>query len=262
VPEMPGTRMRLHYEVSGAGIPLVFLHGMGGSIRQVTKVYRPLDGVLLVVPDQQGHGQSDADWSTYSFDTLADDVIRLADHLGIQKFFLAGISMGAAVSANIAIRYGERVRGMLLIRNAWTDKPMGHKVQKLFSACAESLKANSLAAFKATPEYAAISGGSEYTRQAFTGMFDDEASVRHYQKFMILPQTSPFCDTALLARIRQPVTVLANRNDLVHPFEYGKYYQRNIPGAAFYEIADKDTDVAAHNAAINRHLEETLGYRG
>ena len=254
--------MRLHYEVSGAGVPLVFLHGLGGSIQQITKVYRPVDGVMLVTPDQQGHGQSDADWGSYGFDTLADDVIWLMDHLGIQKFFLAGISMGAAVSANIAIRYGECVRGMLLIRNAWTQRPMEQKVQKLFFACAECLKINSLTAFIATPEYAALSGVSEYTRQAFTGMFDDEASVRHYQKFLILPRTSPFGDTALLSRIRQQVTILANRNDLVHPFEYGEYYQKNIPGAVLHEIADKDTDLAAHNAAINRHLGEMLGYRG
>ena len=262
MPDMQSGSIRLHYETSGDGTPLFFLHGMGGSITQIAKVFRPIDGVLLITPDQQGHGQSEADWSGYGFDRLADDIVRLADHLGIQKFFLAGISMGAAVSANIAIRYGDRVESMLLIRCAWTDRPMDEKVQRLYASLAECLKVNSISAFKETAEYAAIANGSEYTRNAFTGMFDDEASVRNYQKFLILPKASPFHDSALLSRYRQQVTILANRNDLVHPFAYGGYYQRNLPNAVLHEIVDKSKDAAAHNASINQYLGKMLGNRG
>ena len=96
--------LMLEYEVSGSGTPLVFLHGMGGSVQQIRDTYNAIDGVQLITLNQQGHGHSDVDWEGYSFDRLGDDVAALLDHLGIAQAYFAGISMGAAVSLNTAVR--------------------------------------------------------------------------------------------------------------------------------------------------------------
>ena len=111
--------IRLEYEVSGQGRPLVFLHGLGGnagvqnngfpgnsgSIRQIQGVCQPIAGVRLICPNQQGHGGSGADWERFGFDRLAEDVIGLLDHLKLEKAAFAGISMGAAVCLNLAVRF-------------------------------------------------------------------------------------------------------------------------------------------------------------
>ena len=64
-----------------------------------------LEGVCLIHLNQQGHGESEACWEKFDFDHLADDVCDLMDRLEIKKAYFAGISMGAAVCLNLAVRY-------------------------------------------------------------------------------------------------------------------------------------------------------------
>ena len=71
--------VRLEYRTEGEGKPLVFLHGLGGGIGQILSVYQPIDGVKLITLNQQGHGDSGADWDSFGFDRLAEDVIGLLD---------------------------------------------------------------------------------------------------------------------------------------------------------------------------------------
>ena len=97
--------IHLEYEVTGQGSPLVFLHGLGGSIQQIHGVYTLVPGVKLICLNQQGHGNSGADWESFGFDRLGEDVIALLDHLHLNKAAFAGISMGAAVCLNIALLY-------------------------------------------------------------------------------------------------------------------------------------------------------------
>ncbi|QHQ61555.1 alpha/beta fold hydrolase [Anaerocolumna sedimenticola] len=250
--------IRLHYEIMGEGIPFIFLHGLGGSIEQIRNIYVQIKGVKLIMPDQQGHGESEVNWENFNFQTLADDVIALVNYLKIEKFYLAGISMGAAISIAIAVSNPEKVSGLLLIRNAWTHKPMETKIQELFAECTICLKNRSLSDFKKTKSYRYISGISRYTTQAFCGYFTDEASVRNYRKFLILPGLSPIEDSSVLSKINIPTIILANQDDLVHPFEYGIYYQKCISGAKLYEIVNKDMDAAAHKAAVNQYILELL----
>ena len=63
--------------------------------------------------------------------TLADDLIGLLDHLGIEQAVIGGISLGAAVAVNVALRYPERVLGLVLSRPAWIDGPLPENVALL-----------------------------------------------------------------------------------------------------------------------------------
>lgn len=258
MPDFVHNNIRLHYETEGDGIPFIFLHGLGGDLEQIRNLYQPVEGVRLILPDQQGHGTSEVNWSAYHFQTLADDVIALADHLKIDKFYLAGISMGAAVSINIAVRYPERLRGLLLIRNAWTDKPMGAGIQELFRECARCLKDRSISDFRKTGAYSLIFALSDYTAKTFCRYFEEDASLRNYQKFLILPGLAPIEASSDLSGVRVPVIILANHQDPVHPFAYGCYYQKHIAGAKLYEIVSKDEDESRHKAAVNRYILELL----
>lgn len=81
---------------------VVFVHGAGGSnvvwFRQLREFKKQFN-VLLV--DLRGHGKSkpviQEEDAEYSFDEVALDVIRIMDHLKIQKAHLVGISLGCVV---------------------------------------------------------------------------------------------------------------------------------------------------------------------
>jgi pimeloyl-ACP methyl ester carboxylesterase len=63
--------------------------------------------------------------AAFTFDGLADDVAALLDALNLTQPVLAvGISMGAGIALNLALRYRARIAALALVRPAWLDQPM------------------------------------------------------------------------------------------------------------------------------------------
>lgn len=246
--------LTLEYEVCGSGEPFLFLHGMGGSVEQIRAVYPPLAGVQLINLNQQGHGNSEADWEHLHFDRMAEDVGALMRHLDIQQATLAGISMGAAVSLNFAVRYPEKVKKLLLIRNAWTEQPMSSEVQRAYYDLGLALKEGNIERFYASEGWKIVCSASNYTQNAFTSTFHDPPCLRFWQKYLILPKTAPIKGLEELVHLTMPVTILACRNDLCHPYEYGERLAAHIAHAVFQEIPDKDTDAAAQKICIQQAI--------
>lgn len=246
--------LELEYEDKGTGIPLIFLHGMGGSIEQIRNLYEPLKNVRIIVPNQEGHGNSEANWELYDFNQLADDMIALLQHLSIDKAYFAGISMGAAVCLNIAVRYADKVKGLMLIRNAWTNKPMSKKVQLAYKDMGKCLKKGGEEAFKKTEGFEIVNVESNYTKNAFSSPFTDPSCLKYWEKYLILPSKVPVQSEDDLKKISIPTTIIANHNDLCHPFEYGEYLYGMIKNSRFVEIPDKDSDKILHNQMINREI--------
>jgi pimeloyl-ACP methyl ester carboxylesterase len=117
--EVAGPAGILHVEEGGSGgLPVVFVHGLGGRGAQwghQVAHLRPERRVLAL--DLRGHGgSSPAADGAYGVADLAADVTAVADELGLERFVLAGHSLGATVAAEVARREGvERVAGLLLV---------------------------------------------------------------------------------------------------------------------------------------------------
>jgi pimeloyl-ACP methyl ester carboxylesterase len=110
----------IHYLDQGAGPVVVLIHSMASNIRHSwvdTGWVESLSSTYRVVAmDCRGHGLSakSDDPDFYTADKMADDAVRLLDHLGIARVLVAGYSMGACVALNMAVRYGERVRAIVI----------------------------------------------------------------------------------------------------------------------------------------------------
>ncbi len=258
MPNFAHKGINYYYLDSGEGVPFFFLHGMGGSTQQIQNVYEHIPNVRLITMDMQGHGKSDVCWDDYGFDAMADDVIALMNHLSIESAHVGGISMGAAVSVNAALRYPKRIKSLCLIRTAWTHLPMHEEIQYHFQVCAYYLKQNDISGYMATKEYGQLKEKSAYTAQSFTGNFSEPASLTHYKKFQLLPSMAPFDNPLQLQNITVPCLLLSNRNDYVHPFEYGEYYASKIPHCQSFEIPDKDRDAVGHKDQLNQYLHDFL----
>lgn len=115
-----GVAIAYHTWGDGDGSWVILHHGFMSSAKinwEVTRVVAALtaDGHRVAALDARGHGQSDKplDPSAYSLERMADDVIELTDHLGLEQFDLVGYSMGALVSALVATR-DDRVDRLVL----------------------------------------------------------------------------------------------------------------------------------------------------
>jgi 3-oxoadipate enol-lactonase len=71
------------------------------------------DGRWVVAPDMRGHGASGRT-SGYSFDLMRDDVLALADALGMERFDLVGHSMGGSVAILVAEAAPQRLTRLVL----------------------------------------------------------------------------------------------------------------------------------------------------
>jgi len=108
--------------IAEAGVgqrPLLLVHGFTGAKEDFTGwLDRLADlGWHAVAPDLRGHGASSkpAAESAYSFESMADDLLRLADALGWGRFVLLGHSMGGMIAQFIARSAGARLAGLVLM---------------------------------------------------------------------------------------------------------------------------------------------------
>jgi len=105
-----------HVRVTGAGAPLVLIHGVGIDL----EIWEPLvprlqPGRRLIRYDMQGHGKSTKPPGPYRLDDFVAQLERLATALGLDRFDLAGFSMGGLVAEAFAARFPERVRRLALL---------------------------------------------------------------------------------------------------------------------------------------------------
>jgi pimeloyl-ACP methyl ester carboxylesterase len=110
----PGQRP-VGYEVRGAGAPIVLLHPFPfarGIWAGVADVLATRHRVIAV--DARGFGQTPLGASGYAIADLADDVIGLLDHLGVDRAAVLGMSMGGYTALACAIRHPTRVAALVL----------------------------------------------------------------------------------------------------------------------------------------------------
>ena len=107
---------RFAWRESGAGQPLVLLHGLGGSRLSWEPQLLALSAEQRVVAwDMPGYGGSSALAGDVTFTTLADAVVDFLDVLGCDAVHLAGISFGGMIAQYVAARYPSRIITLTLL---------------------------------------------------------------------------------------------------------------------------------------------------
>lgn len=104
--------VRIRYVERGAGTPLVLVHGFTGSIERSwvdTGVLPELERDYRVIAlDLRGHGKSDAPHQPAAYGPIAQDVIGLMDHLGVERAHIVGYSLGGIIALKLLTTHPER----------------------------------------------------------------------------------------------------------------------------------------------------------
>jgi len=112
--------VKIRYVIEGEGQPVVLIHGwmadssMWGRDKAGNTKLTAGNGLQLIALDCRGHGKSDKPYDPKMYGTeMAEDVIRLLDHLKIKKASLIGYSMGAFIAGKVAATHPERVLSVI-----------------------------------------------------------------------------------------------------------------------------------------------------
>jgi len=99
---------RLYYKDWGTGRPVVFIHGwpLDADMWEYQMPAVTDAGFRTVAYDRRGFGRSDQPWGGYDYDTFADDLKAVLDHLDLQDVALVGFSMGGGEIARYLSRHG------------------------------------------------------------------------------------------------------------------------------------------------------------
>jgi pimeloyl-ACP methyl ester carboxylesterase len=114
--------VQLYYEVHGSGEPILFVHGGGGSIAgswpsdYVTDLSRDF---RVILADSRGHGRTADGTGPLTYGRLTFDLVRLLDHLGIDRAHVVGHSMGAITGLHLLVDYPDRVRTVTMLAGAY-----------------------------------------------------------------------------------------------------------------------------------------------
>jgi pimeloyl-ACP methyl ester carboxylesterase len=122
--------VQIHYTEKGIGEPIVLIHGQGvssqiwvdaGVLQNLAADYR------VIAMDVRGHGMSGKPHDPKQYGReMALDVVRLLDHLGIQRAHIVGYSMGAQLTSLLLTLHPERFLTATLGggtgRFKWTDR--------------------------------------------------------------------------------------------------------------------------------------------
>ena len=107
--------LRMAYEETGKGIPIIFVHGFPLNHRLWEPQLSELKETMHVItPDLPGHGKSEARFGAYLMNLVADDINGFIDALGISvPVVVCGLSLGGYMLGQFYQKYGKRLSGLI-----------------------------------------------------------------------------------------------------------------------------------------------------
>ena len=107
--------LKIYYESHGEGKPLILIAGYACDVTLWSTILEPLaQRFRVLIFDNRGAGRTEAPEGAYTLETMADDVIKLAEHLELEHYAVLGHSMGGCIAQYVAYKQPERVSNLVL----------------------------------------------------------------------------------------------------------------------------------------------------
>jgi 3-oxoadipate enol-lactonase len=208
---------------------LILIHAAMGSSRRLYKWVPILSPHFRVVrPDMRGHGQTEIPGpNQLSLTRLTQDVIELADHLGIDRFHLAGSSAGSIVAMRTAIDFPDRV---LTVAN-FASTPGLKRSNTQMDKWVAKIKAKG---FKAFLEETIDERFPNVQDKGFLKWFVEESSktdVELFSRFGPMMKEVDYTDE--LHRIKCPMLNVLPGHDPLGSKEQYEVYKKHVPHSEY-----------------------------
>ncbi len=253
--------LALHCEVHGSGPRvLLFMHG----ILLDTQMNRRLAGDLaergfrVVLLDLPGHGLSDKPRhaSAHRMDSYARLVLALMDELGLAEAAVGGVSLGANVALQVAVRAPERVVGLV------AEMPV---LEWAVPGAAMAFVPLLMGVHYAAPLVRLVAAGARRLPHTGIGVLDsvlttlklqpeEAAAVLHG---MLVGPIAPTYEER--HNLFVPTLVIGHKADVIHPFTDADHLARQLPDARLVQarsVVELRLSPERLTAEIDRFLDD------
>jgi len=149
--------VQLHYEETGSGTPVIFVHEFAGDHRAWETQMRHFgQRYRAIAYAARGYPPSDVpdDPAKYSQARAADDIAAVLDHLRIDKAHIVGLSMGGFATLHFGFRHAARARSLCVAGCGYgAEQGQRDKFRSEVAAVAAFLDENGIEAFAAKYAY-------------------------------------------------------------------------------------------------------------
>jgi 3-oxoadipate enol-lactonase len=249
----------LHHEADGpADAPVLVLGpSLGTDLGLFDAQVKDLaDRYRVIRYDLRGHGGSTVVPGPYGVADLADDVRQLLDHLGIDRFAYAGVSLGGAIGLQLAVTVPDRVTHLVVMASAarFPDPPS-------WKARAERVRAEGT-------EFLVPSRIGAWVTPGFAESHPEET-----ERLLTMLRSTPregyaaCCETIedfdvrdRLPEITAPTLVIAGADDPATPPDIVRGIADGIPDARFVVVPQASHLVSAEQPdAVSAEIRRFLG---
>ncbi len=209
--------------------------------------------------DQRGSGLSDRHVADISAAAWLGDLETVVDAAGLTRFALLGMSQGAAIAIEYAVRHPDRVSKLVLYGGYARGRRRRNDPREAEEADLQE-RAILFGWGRENPAFRQIFT-SQFIPDATREQMDDwdamqRVSTSAEHAAAILRTTSELDVTALLPRVRVPTLVVHSEADARVPFAEGRLLASSIPGARFLPLPSRGHVLLDSEPAFGIFFEE------
>lgn len=236
MPKIKVNDVNLYYESYGQGEPIIFVAGYSadhftwqGLIEHFSKNYQ------MIIFDNRGSGQSDIPDIPYTVTMMANDVIVLAEKLGLTSYHTVGSSMGGAIVQTLAHEYPERIK-TAVISNSFTEIDIKFAITS--KTWSELVKRNVPLAIRAEQSFSWVFSTNFLKQPGNREMLMEvtlassypmtEAGLRNQYHALVDFQSDGWAN-----KIKRPCLVIGSDEDIIASEKDTRHLAELIPGAQY-----------------------------
>ena len=221
----------IYWESLGTGTPLMMVAGLGGVATYWTPQAKSFSHEYrLILHDQRGTGRS-SQIPVRSIEQMADDAVAVMDAAGIERTLYLGHSTGGAIGVALALKYPERIAGLIINASTTHGDAYRHKLLGLRKTLLDMGRLDAYASYTTLLLYP-----HWYINQHHEALVADEA--RAVQSMGCAEAQASRLDAILnfdpreeLKHLCVPTLVMCARDDILTPLYFSEEYAALIPNA-------------------------------
>lgn len=227
----------IHYTDEGEGMPILMIHGYGGSIRNFDSITTLLKKDFRIIRvDLPGFGMSDlpadAGEGPALVKTYKDFMKFFVDSLHIDSMYVVGNSLGGWMTWEMALADTQRVKKIVLLNSA------GYEMDKIANDLMppSRIKVTKFIAKRGMPLFISKRGVQRCWHDPSKKKESSVIEANHFMNregsidnFLKLAESGQRPDTLLIKNIQCPALVIWGDDDKIIPYSHADKFKRDIP---------------------------------